>query len=124
MPKFSNRADILAYWNLPNSCSIALDLLRGSNLSKADCRSVIVSVKFPALDVTILSISIPKPKNISLATFVGLIRDAIADLIALAPSDALTPPSFIAVRYNAKSFTSPPRDFTTGPAFGIASVKS
>ena len=53
-----------------------------------------------------------------------MIREAIADLIALAPSDAFTPPSFIAVKYNAKSFTSPPRDFTTGPALGIASTKS
>ena len=66
----------------------------------------------------------PNPANISVATLVGLIRDAIADLIAFAPSAALTPPSFIAVRYRAKSFTSPPNALITGPAFGIASVKS
>ena len=34
-PKFSKRAFILANWNLPNSCSIALDLLNGSNVSNA-----------------------------------------------------------------------------------------
>ena len=123
-PRFSNRADILANWNFPNSCSIAFDLLSGSRLSKDFCSATIVPVRSPALDVTIPAISIPNPANISLATFVGLIRDAIADLIALAPSEAFTPPSFIAVRYRAKSCTSPPNDLITGPAFGIASVRS
>ena len=53
--------------------------------------------------------SIPKPLNLSVATFVGLIRDASPDFNALAPSLALIPPSLIAVRYKARSFTSPPR---------------
>ena len=50
----------------------------------------------------------PKPKSISFAFPVGLIKDARPDLSALAPSDALIPPSFIAVIKKAKSFTSPP----------------
>ena len=54
----------------------------------------------------------------------GLINDARPDLSALAPSDALIPPSFIAVKKNARSSTSPPSCFTTGPAFGMAIVKS
>ena len=54
----------------------------------------------------------------------GLINDARPDLSALAPSDALIPPSFIAVRKNARSSTFPPSCWTTGPAFGIAIVKS
>ena len=62
--------------------------------------------------------------NCSFATFVGLMIDANADFKAFAPSDALIPPSRIAVRYSAKSCTSPPKAFTTGPAFGIASTKS
>ena len=51
----------------------------------------------------------PNPLNFSTATFVGLIKDASADLRAFAPSDALIPPSRIAVKYNAKSCTLPPR---------------
>ena len=43
---------------------------------------------------------------------------------ALAPSDALIPPSFIAVRKNARSSTEPPSCLTTGAALGIAIVKS
>ena len=54
----------------------------------------------------------------------GLIKDARPDLMALAPSDALIPPSFIAVRKNARSLTSPPSCLTTGAAFGIAIVRS
>ena len=50
--------------------------------------------------------------------------DARPDFSALAPSEALIPPSFIAVRKKAKSSTSPPSCLTTGPAFGIAIVKS
>ena len=60
----------------------------------------------------------------SLALSVGLIRDARPDFNALAPSDALIPPSFMAVKKNAKSFTSPPSCFTTGAALGIAVVMS
>ena len=54
----------------------------------------------------------------------GLIREAKPDFSAFAPSDALIPPSFIAVRKNAKSSTVPPSCLTTGPAFGIAIVRS
>ena len=97
-PRFSNKADILANWNFPNNCSIAFDLLNGSRLSNAFCKDIIVPVKSPAFDDTIPAKSIPNPLNISFATLVGLIRDANADLIAFAPSEAFTPPSFIAVR--------------------------
>ena len=83
-----------------------------------------VAVRFPALLVTICSKLIPSPMNISFATLVGLISEAKDDLIAFAPSDALIPPSFIAVKYKARSSISPPKDLTTGPAFGIASTKS
>ena len=97
-PRFSNSADILANWNFPNSCSIALDLSKGLSWSSADCNAIIVSVRFPALSFTIPLRSIPNPANCSVATLVGLMSDAIADLIAFAPSDAFTPPSFIAVK--------------------------
>ena len=66
----------------------------------------------------------PNPASISLVFFAGLIIDARPDLSALAPSDALIPPSFIAVIKNARSSTDPPSCLTTGPAFGIAIVKS
>ena len=67
---------------------------------------------------------IPISASIAAAFSVGLIRDASPDLSALAPSDALIPPSRIAVKKNARSSTLPPSCFTTGPAFGIAIVKS
>ena len=67
---------------------------------------------------------IPKPLSISLATPVGLISDARPDFRALAPSDALIPPSRIAVSKKARSSTSPPSCLTTGPAFGTAIVRS
>ena len=76
------------------------------------------------MSLTISFKLIPIAPNDSCATFVGLINDARADFKALAPSDALIPPSFIAVKYKAKSFTLPPSPCTTGPAFGIASIKS
>ena len=66
----------------------------------------------------------PMPASMSLAFLLGLINDARPDLSALAPSDALMPPSFMAVKKNAKSSTDPPSCLTTGPALGIASVKS
>ena len=50
----------------------------------------------------------PKPWNFSTALSVGLIKDARADFNAFAPSDALIPPSRIAVRYKARSCTLPP----------------
>ena len=62
--------------------------------------------------------------SILLAFSVGLINDARPDLSALAPSDALIPPSFIAVKKNARSSTDPPSCLTTGPALGIAIVRS
>ena len=67
---------------------------------------------------------IPKSESIPLAFLVGLIIEARPDLSALAPSDALMPPSFIAVIKNAKSLTSPPKDLMTGATFGIAIVMS
>ena len=69
-------------------------------------------------------ILIPKAPINFAALSDGLIKDARPDLSALAPSDALIPPSFIAVRKNARSSTVPPSCFTTGAAFGIAIVKS
>ena len=63
---------------------------------------------FPWFDSTIPLILMPSsPRNL-LAFVDGLINDARPDLSALAPSDALIPPSFIAVRKNARSSTSPP----------------
>ena len=73
---------------------------------------------------TIPLIFIPRPPSILDAFSDGLIKDARPDLSALAPSEALMPPSFIAVRKNARSSTSPPSCCTTGPALGIAIVKS
>ena len=66
----------------------------------------------------------PKPESILVAFEVGLMSDARPDFRALAPSDALIPPSRIAVRKNAKSLTSPPSCWITGAAFGIAVVRS
>ena len=66
----------------------------------------------------------PRSPSIPAAFLDGLINDARPDLSALAPSDALIPPSFMAVRKNARSSTSPPSCLITGPAFGIAIVKS
>ena len=66
----------------------------------------------------------PHPINKSLETLVGLIIEASPDFSAFAPSDALIPPSFIAVNNSAKSSTSPPNPLITGPAFGIAITKS
>ena len=77
-------------------------------MSSAFAKSTTVFFKLPLSFSTIPTMSIPKPLSISLALVVGLIKDARPDLSALAPSDALIPPSFMAVRKNAKSFTSPP----------------
>ena len=68
--------------------------------------------------------SIPKSDITPIVCFVGLIIEARPDFNAFAASDALTPPSRIAVMYNAKSSTLPPNCFTTVPALGIASTKS
>ena len=121
---FWNNVDRRANWNLPNICSIALARLRGSNVSNALANPTTVPFKSPALLLTIPLILIPRPASISDAFLEGLIIDASPDLSALAPSDALIPPSFIAVRKNARSSTDPPSCFTTGAAFGIAIVKS
>ena len=80
--------------------------------------------KFPALLSTMPFMLMPISARNSLVFFAGLMMDASPDLSALAPSDALIPPSFIAVIKNARSSTDPPSCFTTGPAFGIAIVKS
>ena len=78
----------------------------------------------PLFASTIPFIFIPRSER-NLADFSeGLIKEARPDFNALAPSDALIPPSFMAVRKKAKSSTSPPSCLTTGPAFGIAIVKS
>jgi hypothetical protein len=75
----------------------AMELVPGFKASRAVCSSRIIPVKSPALSLTIFLRLIPIPANCSCATFVGLISDASADFKALAPSDALIPPSFIAV---------------------------
>ena len=66
----------------------------------------------------------PNPANIPVATLVGLINAPSADFNAFAPSPAAIPPSLIAVIYNAKSCTLPPKPLIIGPALGIASTKS
>ena len=52
----------------------------------------------PAFSLTIPSKSIPNVLNCPTALSVGLIKDASPDLSAFAPSDALIPPSRIAVK--------------------------
>ena len=93
-------------------------------MSNAFAKSITVCFKFPTLPSTIPFILIPISASIAVAFSVGLINDARPDLSAFAPSDALIPPSRIAVKKNARSSTLPPSCFTTGPAFGIAIVKS
>ena len=77
-------------------------------MSSACANPTTVALMSPLLASTIPLIFTPSsPRN--LVAFVdGLINDARPDLSALAPSDALIPPSFIAVRKNARSSTSPP----------------
>ena len=77
---------------------MALALLNGSSESKAFCRSINKPVVSPVFLATIPITSIPKSDIIPTVCFVGLIRDARPDFKALAPSDALTPPSLIAVK--------------------------
>ena len=72
-------------------------------MSRAACKPRIVPVKFPAFDVTIFFKSIPIALNFLAATSVGLIKAARPDFKALALSEALIPPSLIAVRYRASS---------------------
>ena len=93
-------------------------------MSRAWAKPITVPFTSPALPSTMALMLIPSFCKNSEDTFVGLIKEARPDLSALAPSEALTPPSFIAVRKNARSSTSPPSCLTTGAAFGIAMVKS
>ena len=93
-------------------------------MSSAFAKSITMPFTSPLLDSTIPFRLIPKPFMNSDAFSVGLISDARPDLSALALSDALIPPSFMAVRKKARSSTSPPSCLITGPAFGMAIVKS
>ena len=79
---------------------------------------------FPVFFATMPITSIPKSAINPTVCFVGLIKEASPDFNAFAPSDALIPPSLIAVMYKAKSSMLPPSCCITGPAFGIASTKS
>ena len=92
--------------------------------SSARAKDTTVAFKSPLLASTIPLMLIPNPASISDAFSVGLINEARPDFNALAPSDAFIPPSRIAVKKNARSFTSPPNCLTIGPAFGMAIVKS
>ena len=121
---FENNADKRANWNLPNICSMARALSSGASVSRACANPITVAFRSPLFLLTMLTMSMPKPCSISLALLVGLISDAKPDLSALAPSDALIPPSFMAVIKNAKSLTSPPSCWITGATFGIAVVIS
>ena len=121
---FWNNVDKRENWNLPNSCSMARARLSGSSVSNACANWITVFFMSPWFPSTISLMLTPRPASILDAFSDGLIKDARPDLSALAPSDALIPPSFIAVRKNARSSTSPPSCFTTGPAFGTAIVKS
>ena len=116
--------DRRANWNFPNNCSIDLALLSGSSLSRAFAKSITIPFTSPLLESTMPLRLMPKPCINSEAFSVGLISEARPDLRALAPSDALIPPSFMAVRKKARSSTSPPSCLITGPALGIAMVKS
>ena len=109
---------------MPNICSIALARFKGSKVSKACANPTTIPFISPLFASTSPLILIPRlPINFA-ALSDGLINDARPDLSALAPSDALIPPSFIAVRKNARSSTEPPSCLITGAAFGIATVKS
>ena len=77
-------------------------------MSRDLANSTTVFFKSPLFVSIIPLMFIPIPANIADAFSVGLISAAKPDLSALAPSDAFTPPSFIAAIKNAKSFTSPP----------------
>ena len=105
---FAKSVDRRANWNLPNICSITCALLSGSSSLSASANSITVALRLPLFFVTISLALIPKDLSISAALPVGLISDPRPDLSALAPSEALMPPSFIAAIKNVKSFTSPP----------------
>ena len=67
---------------------------------------------------------IPSFAAASDAALDGLIKDARPDFNAFAPCSALIPPSFIAVRKNARSSTLPPSCLIIGATLGIAFDKS
>ena len=121
---FWNNVDRRENWNLPNICSIARARFSGSSVSSALAKSTTKPFTSPLFASTSPLTLMPKPLRNSEALLVGLIRDARPDLSALAPSEALMPPSFIAVRKNARSSTSPPSCLITGAALGIAMVRS
>ena len=93
-------------------------------MSSACANSTTVDLMSPLFDSTMPLILTPKSAKNADAFLLGLINDARPDFKAFAPSDALIPPSFIAVIKNARSSTSPPSCLMTGAAFGIAIVKS
>ena len=93
-------------------------------MSNACAKPTTIARRFPALASTIPLILIPNPASISDALSVGLISEARPDFNAFAPSDALIPPSFMAVKKNAKSLTSPPSCLIIGATLGIAMVIS
>ena len=100
--------DRRANWNVPNSCSIALALFSGSRVSNAVASARTVALISPLFASTIPLRLIPNPASICVAFSVGLIILERPDFRALAPSEALIPPSRIAVKKNARSSTSPP----------------
>ena len=124
MITFWNKVDRRENWNFPKSCSIARARLSGSRVSRAEAKSRTSPLTSPLFDSTMFLTFMPNPASMSAAFPVGLISAARPDFKALAPSDALIPPSRIAVRKNARSSTSPPSCLTTGPALGTAMVRS
>ena len=105
---FWKSVDRRANWNLPNICSIARARFSGSRVSRASAMPRTIPFTSPLLASTMPLMLMPNPCINSLAFALGLIIEARPDLSALAPSDALMPPSFIAVRKNARSSTLPP----------------
>ena len=77
-------------------------------MSSAFAKSMTVDLTSPEFASTMPFMFTPRPAKNFEAFSDGLINEARPDLRAFAPSDALIPPSFIAVRKNAKSSTSPP----------------
>ena len=87
-------------------------------------RVIIIPKRFPSFSVTTFSKLIPNSAAISFACFVGLINLPREDFNPFAASAAPTPPSRIAARNTAISFTSPPSPTITGATRGIDSAKS
>ena len=93
-------------------------------MSRALANAITVPRTSPALASTIPLILIPSVAKNLLVFSAGLIKDARPDFRAFAPSEALIPPSFMAVMKKARSSMSPPSCLTTGAAFGMAIVIS